>query len=101
MAKFKRKPVSDEIEAYQVTRHMVESFLLYGARLPDGLRQARASYNLKRGTVNYDACVFLVKTIHGKETDVVIGDWVITELDGKHHYPCKPNIFEMTYMKTK
>lgn len=28
---------------------------------------------------------------------VVDGDWIITEPDGIHHYPCKPAIFEATY----
>ena len=38
----------------------------------------------------YGHCV----TIHGEPTKVVPGDWVITEPDGVHHYPCKPDIFE-------
>lgn len=25
------------------------------------------------------------------------GDWVITEPNGRGHYPCKPDIFEATY----
>jgi hypothetical protein len=40
---------------------------------------------------------FCVVTIHGQETVVVSGDWIITEPDGVHHYPCKPDIFEATY----
>lgn len=30
-------------------------------------------------------------------TTVAPGDWIITEPDGIHHYPCKPDIFENTY----
>jgi hypothetical protein len=36
-------------------------------------------------------------TIHGQVTHVSPGDWIITEQDGIHHYPCKPDIFESTY----
>lgn len=38
-----------------------------------------------------------VTTIHGQQTHVVPGDWIITEPDGIHHYPCKPDIFAATY----
>lgn len=38
-----------------------------------------------------------VITIHGQATLVAPGDWIITEPDGKHHYPCRPDIFEATY----
>lgn len=39
-----------------------------------------------------------VHTIHGNQkVDLVIGDWVIPEPDGKHFYPCKPDIFAATY----
>lgn len=42
-----------------------------------------------------------VVTIHGQETKVARGDWVIKEPDGVHHYPCKPDIFERTYEKVE
>lgn len=38
-----------------------------------------------------------VITIHGQKTPVVVGDWIITEPDGWHHYPCKPEIFAASY----
>lgn len=38
-----------------------------------------------------------VITIHEQQAWLDPADWVITELDGKHHYPCKPDVFEMTY----
>jgi hypothetical protein len=36
--------------------------------------------------------------IHTLEGDHVVtpGDWIITGVKGEH-YPCKPDIFEMTY----
>ncbi len=47
-----------------------------------------------------DGSVYVV-TIHSQETDVVLGDWIIQEPDGKHYYPCKPDIFEKTYDRVK
>lgn len=40
---------------------------------------------------------FYVVTTHGQITWVAPGDWIITEPDGEHHYPCKPDIFEKSY----
>lgn len=43
-----------------------------------------------------------IKMYHGKvrtlegEMMVCPGDWIITGVKGEH-YPCKPDIFEMTY----
>lgn len=41
---------------------------------------------------------FFVITIHGQGTVVAPGDWIITEPDGEHHYPCKPDVFEARYI---
>lgn len=38
-----------------------------------------------------------VVTIHGQRAYLAVGDWVITEPDGVHHYPCKPEVFEKRY----
>ena len=38
-----------------------------------------------------------VTTVHGQRARVAYGDWIVTEPDGIHHYPCKPDIFEATY----
>ena len=45
----------------------------------------------------YYGCHFFVVTIHHQKTWVVAGDWIITEPDGIHHYPCKPEVFAATY----
>lgn len=39
-----------------------------------------------------------VHTIHSHQCVVVkVGDWIIPEVDGKHFYPCNPEIFNLTY----
>lgn len=78
MAKYRKKPIV--VEAFQWFPNMVfenkndESAILYV--------ENREPY---------------VITIHGQATFIVPGDYIITEPDGKHHYPCKPDIFEKTY----
>lgn len=39
-----------------------------------------------------------VVTIHGQRAYLDPGDWIIAECDGEHHYPCKPEVFEVTYI---
>ena len=41
--------------------------------------------------------VAYVVTIRGQWAYLDDGDWVITEPDGVHHYPCKPDYFAATY----
>lgn len=44
------------------------------------------------------SCEPHVHTIHnGQIVLLEVGDWIIPEPDGKHFYPCKPDIFEATY----
>jgi len=38
-----------------------------------------------------------VITIHNERANLAPGDWIITEINGKNYYPCKPDIFEDTY----
>lgn len=38
---------------------------------------------------------YLIKTLEGHH-EVTPGDWIITGVKGEH-YPCKPDIFAMTY----
>lgn len=40
-----------------------------------------------------------IRTLEGDHT-VTPGDWIITGVKGEH-YPCKPDIFEMTYEPVK
>jgi len=79
MSMFRKKPIV--VEAFQFLLDAAGNPVRWGpvTRAP-GVDQA-----------------FCVVTIHGQETVVVSGDWIITEPDGVHHYPCKPDIFEATY----
>jgi hypothetical protein len=38
-----------------------------------------------------------IETLEG-HLNVSVGDWIITGIKGEH-YPCKPDIFEVTYEK--
>jgi hypothetical protein len=40
-----------------------------------------------------------IETLEGGHT-VCPGDWIITGVKGEH-YPCKPDIFEMTYERVE
>ncbi len=44
-----------------------------------------------------DSDRFYVVTIHDQRAYLADGDWILPEPDGKHYYPCKPDIFEATY----
>jgi len=93
MAKYRRKQVTNDIEAFQfnpLAQHKKE--------LPKGVQGVPSP-----GSDNwaYLGCEFFVTTIHGHLTPIVAGDWIITEPDGIHHYPCKPDIFEATYEKVE
>lgn len=54
-------------------------------------------YTWVDGTVIGKSGYGSVTTIHGQETSVAPGDWIITEPDGIHHYPCKPDVFAARY----
>jgi|GEM_PF-1218201 len=78
--KYQRKPMVVEVEQY------VE----YG--------------KLVKGMCNSQSC-FLdgndkphVHTIHANQiVNLEVGDFIIPEMDGKHYYPCKPDVFALTY----
>lgn len=91
--KFRKKPV--EIEAYQITRELLEAILFDGQPYPKGLQMTSASYNKEHRYIS--AWFGEVTTIHNQKTKVVEGDWIITEPNGINHYPCKLDIFEQTY----
>jgi hypothetical protein len=75
--KFRKKPLMIEAEQFH-----------HAATSPAGVRTEE------------DGRAYVV-TIHGQKAYLAPGDWVITEPDGVHHYPCKPDIFEATYEKVE
>jgi hypothetical protein len=80
MPKFMKEPAV--IEAVQYTE--------YG-KLVKGMCNSISCYSAGNNQPH-------VHTIHnGQIVNLEIGDFIIPEPDGKHFYPCKPNIFEMTY----
>lgn len=90
--RFRKKPV--EVEAYQLTEAMVQAAVLDG-QLPLGLKVGSANFHREHREI-HRASLFCV-TIHKQKTPVAVGDWIITEPDGIHHYPCKPDVFAATY----
>ncbi len=81
MSKFRKNPVI--VEAWQ--------FFYSGPTVP-GVFYPSVSDDGK--TYIGDA---YVTTIHGQIAYLNDGDWVITEPDGEHHYPCKDEIFRSLY----
>lgn len=74
MPKFRRKPVNATIEAVQYD----------GANIPPVVFH------------DEDGKPYVV-TIQGQRAPVSPGDWIITEPDGKGHYPCEPGVFADRY----
>lgn len=87
--KFRKKPVV--IEAVQLTEAVAAAYLFDNAALPDGVKFSSSSH--KSGRINNFYAY--VETLEGR-MEVSLGDWIITGVKGEH-YPCKPDIFEMTY----
>lgn len=83
--KFRKKPVVIEAEQFNPK----------DKPWPNGVKLKYENPFLKQGPIYY------VVTIHRQETKVVKGDWIIQEPDGKHYYPCKPDIFEDTYTRVE
>ena len=83
MAKYRKKPIV--IEATQWFRDS-----------PECVDQATGESLVNGVFFSLEGHPYVV-TIHGQVTPIVDGDWIIPELDGVHHYPCKPDTFEHTY----
>lgn len=88
MGRFRKKPV--EIEARQVT--VENRFDL--AEWCDG----EAQHAAPSGQI-YAPGLVKIRTLEG-DVWASEGDWIIRGVKGEH-YPCKPDIFEMTYDPTE
>lgn len=82
MPKYRKKPVV--VEAAQLTAEAFEVDYPWAGHIPGVVYYPKERHAK-------------VTTIHGDQLVVEVGDWIITEPDGIHHYPCKPDIFEATY----
>lgn len=87
--KYKKKPVV--IEAVQLTRKYFDEALEF---IPPEIIEDYVSGEFKE-----DACEIEIKTLEGIMT-VSEGDYIIKGVKGEF-YPCKPDVFEMTYEEVK
>lgn len=79
-ALYRRKPIV--IEAVQ--------YVEYG-RLVAGMCNSQSCYTSGNDKPH-------VHTIHaGQIVNLEVGDWILSESDGVHFYPVKPDIFENIY----
>jgi hypothetical protein len=90
--KYRKNPVI--IEAKQLTKEAALAYFVdkipfwAGYPLP-----ISGSYNLKKMEVH--SAIIIIKTLEG-EMVASLDDWIIKGVKGEF-YPCKPDIFEMTY----
>lgn len=96
MAKYRKKPVI--IEAFQYDGDLKDSSGNYYA--PQWAVDAFNSGAMHYGSIdNGPPCELFIKTLEGVH-HVSVGDYVIRGVKGEL-YPCKPDIFEMTYERVK
>ena len=89
MTKYRKKPVV--IEAFHMTsRHMASN-----SEWPDWLRSASTKLSRESGAVWFEHGSMFIRTMEGRHV-VSLDDWIIRGVKGEL-YPCKPDIFEMTY----
>lgn len=89
--RFTKKPVT--VEAVQFTEALRDAIVLDGAPCPDGVKRGATTWHQKdRKIWRAD---FFIDTLEWR-MNVEIGDWIIKGVKGEF-YPCKPDIFEMTY----
>ena len=84
--KFRKKPVVIEAEKFVLIENMSDpSFKV------SNIDAVYLDWRSKTG--------WSIKTLEGRH-DVTEGDWIITGVKGEQ-YPCKPDIFAMTYEPVK
>lgn len=88
MAKYRKKPVIIEAEVYQ--KGMEDGFDTIGEAIVSGFRE-NSDYILPVPFMG----IPYINTLEGKHY-ISRGDYIITGVMGER-YPCKPDIFEMTY----
>lgn len=89
--KYRKKPVIIDAEIY--SRGMEDGFACYE------LTGKFIGYFDKNGAIPRVQCRPAIKTLEGFH-EISEGDYIITGVKGER-YPCKPDIFEMTYEKVE
>ena len=97
MAKYRKKPV--EIEAFQYDGDLINSSGEY--YVPKWAVVAYRSQIMYYGSLKECSppCELFIRTLEGVH-HVSVGDYVIQGVKGEL-YPCKPDIFDMTYEKVE
>ena len=88
MAKYRKKPVV--IEAIQYTGDNIVEIIKFMQECARGDKTRYLRFDATRGE-------YFIKTLEGKYI-LSEGDYIICGIKGEF-YPCKPDIFEMTYEK--
>ena len=94
MAKYRKKPVV--IEAIQYTGNNIVEIIKFIQEGANGNKSKYLRYNAKKGE-------YFIPTLEGKYNvynKLTEGDYIIKGVNGEF-YPCKPDIFEMTYEKVE
>lgn len=84
--KFRKKPIV--IEAVQFTQEMFDT----NQNIPDGVV---CNHTVSDDNGVYKPHGYTIRTLEG-DHQVTVNDWIITGVKGEK-YPCKSDIFEMTY----
>lgn len=91
MPKYRTKPF--EIEAYQLTYDLIKSAVVDGNPYPADVRLS--SCHIEDNEV-FD-WVGILSNSKGYDQAVSVNDWIVTEPDGKGHYPVSPEVFAKKY----
>lgn len=91
MGFYRKKPVV--IEAVRVEAVVSEGDGRYSASFDDLPQWLREAFLGEKIVVNTNSLT--IRTLEG-EMEASVGDWIIKGVGGKF-YPCKPEIFAMTY----
>ena len=89
MPKYRKKPVV--VNAYQMTIDTLKDYFNWPAWIQKGL----SKYTYEEGAVFWGDGTLYIRTLEGTQV-VSLDDYIIQGVKGEI-YPCKPDIFEMTY----
>lgn len=88
MPKYRKKPVEVEAVQFEVDH------ILGIKPMPAGVV---TEYEGDPGSLEGQRVRYYVVTIQYQKVCIQPGEWVITEPDGVHHYPCSDEVFRNTY----